>query len=263
MRPHEYIFIDGAYLRRVVERISQEYCDGSKIPVDYGALFFRYEKKFYYDCPPPRRENESDDDYERRREAFDINMERMQAERGFHVFLGTTAGIGGKARQKGVDIQISVHMLTHCFRRNVKHMTLLAGDRDFEPLVDALVQDGAYVNLRYHRSSISKELLRAADMGEPLTTLEVIQNSGEEFRGLFPVPEVGLTSAFPLPSGGREVTSCKTKQHGLATLYDEGPTYVAVVEWKERGAPAYLYVRDNSPDHIKWVLFERDVDVTW
>ncbi|MBD2254416.1 NYN domain-containing protein [Nostoc parmelioides] len=50
----------------------------------------------------------------------------------------------GKAKkeQKEIDIMIAVDMLTHSFQKNMDEATLLAGDLDFKPLIDALVLNG-------------------------------------------------------------------------------------------------------------------------
>ncbi len=61
---------------------------------------------------------------------------------------------------------IAVDMLTHSFRRNMHEATLLTGDLDFKPLVDALVQEGTFVTLWYPPGETSKELIAAADRSE-------------------------------------------------------------------------------------------------
>ncbi len=37
--------------------------------------------------------------------------------------------------------------MTHAFRRNMTHATVVTGDRDFQPLLHALVDSGTYVTL--------------------------------------------------------------------------------------------------------------------
>jgi uncharacterized LabA/DUF88 family protein len=44
--------------------------------------------------------------------------------------------------------------------------TLLTGDLDFKPLIDALVQEGMFVTLWYPHGSTSKELIAAADRSQ-------------------------------------------------------------------------------------------------
>jgi hypothetical protein len=64
--------------------------------------------------------------------------------------------------------------------------TLLAGDDDFKPLVDALIQDGMFVTLWYPPEETSRELMLAAD-ARRLLTLEEIKSflaapSKEQFQ---------------------------------------------------------------------------------
>jgi uncharacterized LabA/DUF88 family protein len=47
--------------------------------------------------------------------------------------------------------------------------TLLTGDNDFKPLIDALVQDGLFVTLMYPPDETSRELMQAADARTPWT----------------------------------------------------------------------------------------------
>jgi hypothetical protein len=46
--------------------------------------------------------------------------------------------------------------------------TLLSGDLDFKPLIDALVQEGMFVTLWYPPRETAKELIAAADSSVPL-----------------------------------------------------------------------------------------------
>src|SRR5262249_1176454 len=59
---------------------------------------------------------------------------------------------------------LAVQALMHVFRRNTRVLTLLTGDLDFKPLVEALVQEGAYVTLAYEKRTTARELIYAADM---------------------------------------------------------------------------------------------------
>ena len=58
---------------------------------------------------------------------------------------------------------LTVDMLTHSFRKNMHQATLLTGDNDFKPLIDALVQDGMFITLWYPANETSAELMQAAD----------------------------------------------------------------------------------------------------
>jgi uncharacterized LabA/DUF88 family protein len=92
--------------------------------------------------------NETDQAYEARvrpqRELFDsaAGVDRV------HVYEGDARRRRKRGlEQKKVDVMIAVDMLTHTFRRNMHEATLLTGDNDFKPLVDALVHEGMFITI--------------------------------------------------------------------------------------------------------------------
>ena len=121
---------------------------------------------------------------------------------GYHVILGEAVRSGGEIVQKGVDILIAVHMLTHSFRGVIDRAILFAGDRDFAPLVSALVQQGIYVPVGYHPKSVSAELLDAADERVEYDTCKLWSLTSPRFQRRFPAPTVGETSRDGLSVGG-------------------------------------------------------------
>jgi uncharacterized LabA/DUF88 family protein len=159
----KYIYIDGGYLRQRLQKYSDRYFSGEAVELDFLQLCSGYEKKFYYDCLPGQRNGESDGDYAARKEQVQSLFDSLSELPGFHVFEGSLSGEGGRARQKGVDVQLGVHMLTHAHRGIVRNATLLAGDADFTPLVEAVVAEGSYVTLWADRGSVARSLRRAAD----------------------------------------------------------------------------------------------------
>jgi hypothetical protein len=84
----------------------------------------------------------------------------------FHVALGEIKGRGRNRRQKRVDVRLAVDMLMHTFRGNMDNATLLAGDVDFIPLIEALVREGMNITI-WHPPQASTELLGAADSRQP------------------------------------------------------------------------------------------------
>jgi hypothetical protein len=96
-------------------------------------------------------------------------MNTIRSQPGFHVRLGTQSGSGKRLRQKEVDVQLAVDMLTHAFAKNMSRATLIAGDLDFRPVVNSLIQLGTYVELRYGRKSAADELRWSADESRELT----------------------------------------------------------------------------------------------
>jgi uncharacterized LabA/DUF88 family protein len=209
-----YLFIDGAYLRARLKYISKCFTIDS-LEFDYNAFrsnAFRLlvagnlaEKAFYYDCLPARGPNEKRDDYDKRVEPEQNLFKAIKSLPGYHVFLGEAVHSGGDIVQKGVDIRIAVDMLTHSFRGVIHRAILFAGDRDFAPLVSALVQQGVYVTVGYHPKSVAEELLDAADERIECDTCKLWRLTTPRFKRRFPAPIVGETSRDGLSVGGNLV----------------------------------------------------------
>jgi len=189
-QPTNYLFIDGGYFRKYLEFLSRKYFDSEAIPIDYDKLKMSYKKVFYYDCLPAKKACESREEFEQRlndqRRFFDL----LKMINGFHVYEGSMSGVDGKARQKQVDIMIAVHMLSHTIRGNMDGVTLLAGDLDFKPLIDALVQEGMYVTLWYDHKATSKELIYSSDERHLLNPLFIWNCIEPEFRNIRSFPNV-------------------------------------------------------------------------
>lgn len=158
---NNYLFIDANYLRRAYEdTLRRFFSDVSAQNLDLTIVkrWVSASKAFYYDAI-----DEADPSAEARQEHLDT----IRGLPGFHVRQGT---ITGRARrQKRVDVQLAVDCLMHAYNKNFWHVTLIAGDLDFEPLVTALVAVGAHVHVYYESRSAAKGLYRAADVAEPLT----------------------------------------------------------------------------------------------
>ncbi len=93
-----------------------------------------------------------------------------------------------KLRQKEVDVQLAVDMLTHGFSKNMSRAVLLSGDLDFRPIVEALVRGGVFVDVWYEKESAARELFWAADYGRALTFQDFYSMSDEKFTQENPLP---------------------------------------------------------------------------
>jgi hypothetical protein len=99
--------------------------------------------------------------------------------------------------QKKVDVMIAVDMMIHTIRRNMSSATLLAGDADFTPLLNALSNEGMFVTL-LHPPRASKDLLAAADARRKLTAQLIGNWLDEPSRNkVGPLPKL---STHSLPS---------------------------------------------------------------
>lgn len=190
-----YLFIDGGYLRPAYTQSLEGYFGPIENPMqflDFSELRSRHRnarKAFYYDAHDGEEETEA-------------LFQRIQRERGYHVRLGVLQGAGKGLRQKEVDIRLAVDMLTHAVNGNMSSAYLLAGDRDFRPLVDALVGLGVNVTVLYDASSISQELLGAADDAIELCWHSWYQLSSKGFRKQFPIPHASFVGPdHPIGAG--------------------------------------------------------------
>jgi uncharacterized LabA/DUF88 family protein len=177
-----YLFVDGGYLTARLKEWSEGFADGDLIDLDFKEYLGGREKVFYYDALPSRKSNESAEQFEARLAAVEAHHAKLRSVPGCHVFNGKTIEGGRRLQQKGVDVLLATHMLTHVFRKNAKHVSLLAGDADFAPLVRALVMEGAYVMVIYARSSYSSDLLGAADVSVPIRVQDILQKTTPVFR---------------------------------------------------------------------------------
>jgi uncharacterized LabA/DUF88 family protein len=165
-QPVQYLFIDGAYLDGMLARFETELYGGRRMPISHRRLSDGFRKVFYYNCPPPAMKEESGTEYERRIETYLDRMMELGQLHGWHVFHGVTKRQPKRGNlQKEVDVQIAVDLLSHSFKKNMDQVTLIAGDQDFRPVVEAVVRDGMFVTLWSDPRTTSRELRDAADSG--------------------------------------------------------------------------------------------------
>jgi uncharacterized LabA/DUF88 family protein len=166
-----YLFVDGGSLDSLLASFSKGLFGERQVEIDYSKLGDGYHKVFYYDCLPAQKHNEAESDYQQRLALKTKLFNQLKELDKFHVYEGTARfrDRNKGQEQKQVDIMIAVDMLSHSFRRNMQEATLLTGDLDFKPLIDALVQDGMYVSLWYPKGKANYELIDAADSKIPLT----------------------------------------------------------------------------------------------
>ena len=169
-QPTEYLFIDGGCLRAATIALAERYTgrrDGARIAFEH--LRRHFTKVFYYDAVPAQEHGEELEVWIERIKPQTDEFAKIRSLPGFHVQLGDLRGRPGNQRQKRVDVQIAVDMLLHTFRKNMDRCTMLAGDIDFQPLIEALIREGMFVDL-WHPPRAASALLDAADGATPLTT---------------------------------------------------------------------------------------------
>jgi uncharacterized LabA/DUF88 family protein len=195
----KYLFIDGGYVQRI-HRSAMEAVFGvagdlsiQKIVNDVDPF-----RTYYYDCVEETpKDSESQSDFEERVAPRNAYLAQIQSLPGVHVRLGTLSGRHRKQkepRQKEVDVLIAVDMLTHGFNRNMRRAALLAGDLDFRPVVEALVQGGVFVEVWYEKTSGSKDLYWAADQGRPIDWHLLHKWNTDAFRRDHQTPDLSTSS---------------------------------------------------------------------
>jgi len=160
----QYLYVDGASLRGRLENVSRQFFDGIVFEIDFQKLKGGFTKVFYYDAVPVREDGEDEATYENRIKPIRAIFEAAASTDGVHVYEGDARRRRRRGlEQKKVDVKLTVDMLSHTFRRNMLSATLLTGDGDFKPLLDALVEMGMFVTLWYPAGETSQELIQAAD----------------------------------------------------------------------------------------------------
>lgn len=171
-----YLFIDGGYLKKVIENHSRKMGFDSPLPFNWN--FTGYKKIFYYDSPPSQKEL-TGEEYKETLEEHERFVSHLSSKNDFHVIQGDITGSGTRVRQKGVDVKLAVDMLTHAMRGNMTIGTLLTGDLDFKPVIESLVSLGLTTVIWSEKSGASKKLLLAADRRNEFT-VEFLLNHLEE-----------------------------------------------------------------------------------
>ncbi|MDE2627777.1 MAG: NYN domain-containing protein [Burkholderiales bacterium] len=170
LRQANYLFIDGGYFRRVMADRLFSFV-GSEVRIRWDFLRTRTNatRVFYYDSVDnEKRQSETESEYQTRLDQQNNYISAISASPGYFLRLGSVSGSSGKRRQKEVDVLLAVDMLTHSHNKNMELAILVAGDKDFKPVVDALVNQGTIVKVMTDKRSGSRELMQAADSADRL-----------------------------------------------------------------------------------------------
>lgn len=249
-----YLFIDGGYLRAAYRETVQAIY-GENYRLDFRTVFrsAAARKAFYYDClDDHQKKNESEQQYDARLSKQQGELEAIRAIDGMHVRLGHLSG--EDRRQKEVDVQLAVDMLTHAFNRNMTKAVLIAGDRDFVPVVRSLVQLGTFVELRYVQRHISKELRDASDALKPISIVSLC-----DWTFLGHMEEGSRWSHFPVVQHTNEYHPHPLSYHGGWKLLKEGyidDSHHTPVELYLEGSLYFMVVKNET----NWSVYQQHKD---
>jgi uncharacterized LabA/DUF88 family protein len=257
--PTEYLFIDGAYLRKVCNDFMNDLF-GVDAEIEYAALgpAFGASKIFYYDClDDASRQDEPEVDYRARVDQQQISFDRINSIPGFHVRLGTISGSKpGRLRQKEVDVQLAVDMLTHAFNHNMAKATLLSGDLDFRPVVMSLIQLGMWVRVASKNSTASKDLYRAADVAREITIDDAYSWNTKLFQDNYVLPRREIRKL--LLSSSPQVL-----KEGSAGDYEVKVFSDAMVVFQFSGMSDLILYRRPDPDLVERYVSALIGPLTW
>ena len=173
--PKIYLFVDASFVRKLVQDTVCSF-SGLQVQVNWKSLLskFKASRVFIYDCLDDiRRLGETEAELKARVDMQESSNAQISELPGYFVRLGALSGSGTRRRQKEVDVQLAVDMLLHSQNKSMDIAPLLAGDRDFRPVVEALVNQGTVVHVISARRSASKALTNAADLFHALTVDEL------------------------------------------------------------------------------------------
>jgi uncharacterized LabA/DUF88 family protein len=259
MADETYLFIDGKYLREIHGQIIKYLFDEiAGIDLTQLKTQAQAQRVFFYDCENDiKGERESEVDFQARKSKQDAYFQTIQALPGFHLRLGTLTGKRPRLRQKEVDVQLAVDMLTHGFNRNMNKAVLLAGDLDFRPIVEALVRNGVFVEVWYERASAAKDLFWAADFGRELSKQDIYALTDPKFTAANPLPRASSVRPDSNTVSYRNARPGKTNGKKILLIQDHS-SKLFVEEWG--GAPLLVEHRDPKLLEKFFTLFYAPID---
>jgi uncharacterized LabA/DUF88 family protein len=190
----QYLYVDGASLRGRIDNVSRQFFNNAAFDIDFQKLKGGFTKVFYYDAVPVREEGEDEATYDARINPIRAVFDAAVATDGVHVYEGDARRRRRRGlEQKKVDVMLTVDMLSHTFQRNMRSATLLTGDGDFKPLVDALVHMGMFITWWYPADETSRELIEAADSRFKIGWYDLESILTPTSQQLFEIPKPGHT----------------------------------------------------------------------
>jgi hypothetical protein len=142
--------------------------------------------------------------------------------------------------------------------------TLLTGDLDFKPLLDALILEGMYTTLWYDPRITSKELLYSADSNQVLLPSFLYHISTDSFKESHPVPQIcaggdegQLQKTFKLILSKGQLNS------GVVSLLSNEQQDEFCITYYERRI-GYRYATFKDYEYLRqWFEYEYNGKIVW
>ncbi len=160
------IFIDGQYLRKGLkkfvgtDRINYDnFADELLTFASYPNLLPELIRVYYYDAIPKKEDAETIK-YEEQIKY----LQKILSYADFDIKLGRLKKLdGGGFRQKGVDVQIAIDMISKAYLDHYDTAVLVAGDDDFLDVVKKVKDTGKRVVGAFFNKSVSGSLANSFD----------------------------------------------------------------------------------------------------
>lgn len=161
------IFIDGQYLRKGLKKLVgtdrinyDNFADELLTFAGNPNLLPELIRVYYYDAIPKKEDAESIK-YEEQ-----INyLKKVLSNADYDIKLGRLKKLDkGGFRQKGVDVQISIDMISKAYQNHYDTAVLVAGDDDFLDVVKAVKDTGKRVIGAFFDKSVSDSLANSFDV---------------------------------------------------------------------------------------------------
>jgi hypothetical protein len=157
-----------------------------------------------------------------------------------------------------VDVQLAVDMLMHRFTGVVSRAVLIAGDLDFLPIVESLVQLGVNVAV-WHGENVAEDLLAGADERRRLTLADFYTWSTPSFKASHRRPTRSENQGEPggrlLRSGtwrGPRVLLKTSDERSVFWLYIDGTLSESSTTFTFVEEPALLHYVSLIHGEIAW-----------
>jgi hypothetical protein len=175
-----YLFVDLGYLLETYRTFAQKWF-ASEGGIDFPALYRHAHapsKTFYYDFGG----------------GGSRHADRIRSAPGAHLRSGEPTGVA---------VRLAVDLLQHATRGRMTHATLLSGNAEFAPLVDALVEIGTDVTVWAEAGSVAEPLRLASDHFLPIRWQDHHHWTEERIGAAALLPGIGRGVATKL-EGSRE-----------------------------------------------------------
>lgn len=154
------VFIDGGYMATITKKV---YPLSDSIPrkLNFESLCRKLAEErscellrgYFYHCPPFQGVYPTEEE-KQRKAGYDKFIHSLKQLKRFQIREGRLSKVYDEGNQplfiqKGVDILLAIDMLKLILKRAIQKVIIIACDSDFVPVVRAIKEEGAIVEL-YH-----------------------------------------------------------------------------------------------------------------